>query len=579
MSRTFLTVSYREKDAAKALGARWDNLERKWYVPAGLQLAPFAAWLPAQAAELVSTDPLLPADLSAAQRGVPLSQLLTGVARAVASAFAAGVWTFAEVLRVSAKDGHVYLELSERSADGRVVAKAQAAIWSRTAEQIVPEFERSTGAILAAGIKLLVRARPVFKPQYGFSLEIDGIDPTYTLGDLEARKREIRERLKREGLYGQNKALPSPWDYARVLVVSPEAAAGLGDFAKEAARLERFGLCRFDYAHARFQGESAAAEICEALLRGVAQQGRALDAAIVIRGGGAVNDLAWLNDYDLARAICECPIPVLTGIGHERDNTVLDEVAQLRFDTPSKVIAGIEQHIVRRAQAARSNFDLVVGNAASSAERTRARTDRLEQEVRARAMTTLLHARAHAREFVSTIQDAARGALHQADRQAHTHMADVRHGASNALTLAQREVPAALDRVLTHAQANIKAARHGVQQALPIILARAAGDVKRSSNVIQEKMDLVATDAYATLDKASQAAQGLFREIAGQGPQKTLSRGFAVVRSADGKTLITARSAGSAGGPVTITFADGVARATVQSVRLTTDVETKDETE
>lgn len=292
MSRTFLTVTYREKDAAKALGARWDNLERKWYVPDGLALAPFEAWLPAQAAATLPTDSLPAAEGPAPQRGIPLSQLLSGVARAVSSAFAEGVWTTAEVLRVSAKDGHVYLELTERSADGRVVAKAQAAIWSRSAEQIVPEFERATGAILAAGIKLLVRARPVFKPQYGFSLEIDGIDPTYTLGDLEAKKREIRERLQREGLHGQNKALPAPWDYAHVLVVSPQAAAGLGDFAKEANRLARFGLCSFAYVHSRFQGEGAAAEIRSALLQGLAEHGDVLDAVILIRGGGAVNDLA-----------------------------------------------------------------------------------------------------------------------------------------------------------------------------------------------------------------------------------------------------------------------------------------------
>lgn len=229
MTRTFLTVAFREKDAAKALGARWDGTERRWYVPDGLELAQFAAWLPAQAGAVAKTSSLLPAtDAAPAQRGIPLSQLLNGVARTVAAAYGEGVWTTAEVLRVSARGGHVYLELSERSADGGVVAKAQAAIWSRTAERIIPEFEQATGAILSAGIKLMVRARPVFKAQFGFSLEIDGIDPAYTLGDLEAKKREIRERLRREGLFEMNKSLAPPWDFLHVMVVSPEAAAGHG---------------------------------------------------------------------------------------------------------------------------------------------------------------------------------------------------------------------------------------------------------------------------------------------------------------------------------------------------------------
>ena len=577
MPRMFLTVTFREKDAAKALGARWDTSERKWYVPEGLQLAPFAPWLPAPQPTTDASSLLPSTEPTQSQRGIPLSQLLGGVAQAVAAAFSGGVWTTAEVLRVSAKDGHVYLELSERSPDGRVVAKAQAAIWSRTAEQIVPEFERATGAILAAGIKLLVRARPVFKAQYGFSLEIDGIDPTYTLGDLEAKKREIRERLKREGLFGLNKALTAPWDYAHALVVSPEAAAGLGDFAKEAARLTRFGLCHFEYMHSRFQGESAAAEIREVLLRGLAQYGDAFDAIIIIRGGGAVNDLAWLNDYDLARAICECPVPVLTGIGHERDNTVLDEVAHLRFDTPSKVIAGVEQHIAARAREARSNFELVFNRTSRVAERARTRVESFESEVQASAAATLVQARVRAGELVSDIKQAARETLYLADRQTREQVADVRHSATKALTLAQHAVPAALDGVLSYAQTSVRTAKRSYQTALPTVLTYIAGSLKQATTSVDDRMNSVARDAHGAFATASKAAQGLMREIAGQGPQKTLARGFAVVRGPDGATVTTARSAERTSGPVEITFSDGTAHAVVQAVRLATNGETKDE--
>lgn len=169
-------------------------------------------------------------------------------------------------------------------------------------------------------------------------------DPDYTLGDLEARKREIRERLQREGLFELNRQLPTPWDYNLVLVVAPEGGAGLGDFQAEARRIEAFGICRFVYVHSRFQGDGAAAEIRTALLGAMermAGDGSLPDAVAIIRGGGAINDMAWLNDYALVRTVCELEVPVLTGIGHERDNTVLDEVANIRFDTPSKVIAGI----------------------------------------------------------------------------------------------------------------------------------------------------------------------------------------------------------------------------------------------
>lgn len=577
MSRTFLTVAFREKDAAKALGARWDGTERRWYVPDGLELAPFAAWLPAQAGAVAHASSLLPStDTSPAQRGIPLSQLLNGVARTVAAAYGDGVWTTAEVLRVSTRSGHVYLELSERTADGSVVAKAQAAIWARTAERIIPEFEQATGAILAAGIKLLVRARPVFKPQYGFSLEIDAIDPTYTLGDLEAKKREIRDRLKREGLFEMNKSLAPPWDFTRVLVVSPEAAAGHGDFAAEAARLERFGLCHFDYLHSRFQGEGAAAEIREVLLHGLAQ-GDGLDAVIIIRGGGAVNDLAWLNDYDLARAICECGIPVLTGIGHERDNTVLDEVAHRRFDTPSKVVAGLEQHIVSRARAAQSNFGYVVTQAERASQRARAQADRLELEVQSSATAALQQARVHGAQLMGNIGDSAREALHLADRQAREQMADVRHGATTALALAQQAAPTALDVVLRHAQSSTKAASQACSAALPTVLVGAANTLKQAAAAAEQKMQSVARDAHSAVSSASNAAQSLFREIAGQGPSKTLNRGFAMVRSSEGTTVTSAKRAGSSVDPIEISFSDGVVQASVRSVRLEADKELKDE--
>ena len=164
-------------------------------------------------------------------------------------------------------------------------------------------------------------------------------------------------------IFDRNRQLPAPWDYRALLVVSPPRAAGLGDFARDADRLQRHGLCEAVYAHSRFEGEGAPASIREAIEAALATwPGQALpDAIVIIRGGGAVNDLAWLNDYELARFVCLSPVPVLTGIGHERDSTVLDEVAHQRFDTPSKVVAGIQALIVKRARESQAMFDEVAG--------------------------------------------------------------------------------------------------------------------------------------------------------------------------------------------------------------------------
>lgn len=186
MSRHYLNVPFAQKDAAKSLGARFDGSAKRWYVEDGRDLTVFAQWLPAPVTAPTSSGELaLPstdgAIALASPKGISLSRLLGGVAEAVSQAFAKGVWTLVEVVEARAR-GNVYLELSERDGSGQPIAKARGVIWSSTASRILPESEKATGAVIGAGIKLLVRARPVFNAQYGFSLEIDAIDPDYTLG-------------------------------------------------------------------------------------------------------------------------------------------------------------------------------------------------------------------------------------------------------------------------------------------------------------------------------------------------------------------------------------------------------------
>lgn len=541
--KTYLTTAFREKDRVKALGARWDPAAGQWYVPAGLALEPFAAWLPAGE---VTPVPTLPETAGAARaldpvvKGVPLSRLLAGVGAVVAQAFSESIWVTAEVVRASLNKGHCYLELSERSEDGVVVAQARAVIWSRTAQTLLADFRRATGAELDAGIKVMLRAKPVFKPQFGFSLEVDAIDPSYTLGDLETRKRDIRDRLVREGLLDRNRRLPSPWDCSSVLVVAPERAAGLGDFAKDAQRLQQAGVCQFSYAVSRFQGEGAAAEIQRALAHGLGTWAGATlpDLVVIIRGGGAVNDLAWLNDYALARSVCECPVPVWTGIGHERDNTSVDEVAHRRFDTPSKVIAGIEDLVRSRVREARAHHEailaglrmatvtvarrldhqrqLIVHAAATTLNEARTASDAGLAQVRHRSATTLQAARAGSREAF----DAMRG-------EARTQVASARH-----------LVPAALDRIRADAGSGVAQARQRVHGAMGLTLERAAAKHLAAQQLTEQTLQFVADRARGGLSSQADRAEALFREIAGQGPQKTLRRGFAVVRSeGDGRTL------------------------------------------
>lgn len=572
MSSTYLTTSYKDREQVKALGARWDADQKKWFVPSGRDIAPFAIWLPtglptglpAAIAEVGPTsvtavDAAATTEVALSDRGIPLSQLLAGVAQAVAQAHRTGIWTTVEVLKVDGRRGHVYLELAERDADGDSIAQARAVIWADSANRIVPAFEQATGVVLGGGIKLLVRAKPTMHALYGMSLVIDAIDPDYTLGDLEAKKREIRARLQREGLAELNRSLPAPWDYNALLVVAPQGAAGLGDFQAEAERLQRFDICGFTYAFSRFQGEGAAAEVLTALSSAMdawRASGRTLpDAVVIIRGGGAVNDLAWLNDYALARFICELEVPVLTGIGHERDNTVLDEVANIQFDTPSKVIGGIEQVIVKRVNEAKAAFAGTVRVATHALQSTRRAVEQADASVRHHAHRQVSTARGSTIEMMSSVRLGTLQSVRDASEVSRDLLLTVRHLAAEQVSAARQAAPAMLAEIRSEARQTLRVARTESGAHLAAVLERATLDATRSRQAAQRELgDMQASARRVVLD-ARTRTEALMREIAGQGPEKSLGRGFAIVRLGD--TTVTSARQAAAGAAIEIQFRDG----------------------
>ena len=559
MPRTYLKVPFQQKAAAKSLGAKWDATVSSWYVPEGVDTSAFTTWLSGAFASVASVPASTNAyaataptgsntTLAVARTGVPLSRLLAGVASAVAAIYRAGVWTTVEVTEVRARGGHVYLDLSERDKNGTLVAKTTGTIWADTANRILPEFERATGATLAPGIKLLVRAKPVYKPQYGLSVDIDAIDPDYTLGDLEARMREIRSRLQAEGIFGAQKLLPAPWDYNAVLVVAPDGAAGLGDFQAESERLTAFGVCEFVYISSRFQGEGATAEIVAGLLAALERWAESHDAypdaVVIIRGGGAVNDLAWLNDYALAKFICGLPIPVFTGIGHERDSTVLDEVAHTKFDTPSKVIAGIEQVIVRRTHEFADAYESVMLAAELAVEKAKASVERFDADVRVGAGRQVELARRRSAELFAAVKDVSVATIHHARVLTNDRVAAVRQGSAQTVAEARNESRASADFVLERAQSHTLRARPAVDGSYAVM----------------------SQGARRAVQDAKSRSEALMREIAGQGPEKTLERGFAVIRDVGGKP-VTRVTQVTPGQVVSVQFSDGAVGAQLDGAK------------
>lgn len=342
-----LNVPFMEKDEAKRLGARWNSASKRWCIPVGVDAEPFMRWLPAD----FTVQP------AAERTEYSLSAFLFKVSDVIQKNLPSAVWISAEISELRSNKGHLFITLVEHDEQGNMVARSSAKIWQTQVALLNAKFSQGTGSNLEAGIKVLVLARVEFHAQYGLSLFIDDIDPTYTLGDMAAKLAKIREVLTAEKIINNNKQLPKPLDFVRVAVISPQNAAGLGDFNREAEILSKHNLCEFVYFTAVFQGEQAPQDICKAIAAASEQHAvKPFDALVIIRGGGALSDLAWLNNEQLARAVCTCAIHVMVGIGHERDYTIIDEVAGERFDTPSKVGQRIFNLITNNAIEAETNY-------------------------------------------------------------------------------------------------------------------------------------------------------------------------------------------------------------------------------
>lgn len=277
---------------------------------------------------------------------ISLYELTTGI-KQVISDMRISVWVVAEISEVSPyRGGHVYLDLIEKSSvSGNAVAKMRATIWRSCAQAILPRFERDTGQMLHAGMKVMVFVTVTFHELYGMSANITDISSEFTLGDIERQRRETILRLEQEGVVDMNKSIPLPTVIRNVAVVSADTAAGYGDFCKQ---LENNGYgfkIALKLYPALMQGQGADVSIISALERIVEEEDYP-DVVVIIRGGGSRSDLACFDSYDLAVNIANFPLPVLTGIGHERDTSVADIVAHTRLKTPTAVAEFVVSHNV-----------------------------------------------------------------------------------------------------------------------------------------------------------------------------------------------------------------------------------------
>lgn len=365
------------------------------------------------------------------QTEVPVALSLSELNSLVAEAISIGVpglyWVEAEISEAREVRGHCYLELVEKDDRSNTpVARASAKCWQNRWSIIRPMFERMTGQRLHAGMKVMLRVYANFHEAYGFSWIVSDINPEYTLGDLARRRKEIVERLKADGVFDLQRELLLPMFAQRIAVVSSEGAAGFGDFCRQLhdnARGYQFDVRLFP---AVMQGEAVERSVVEAL-NAIYEVQEQYDCVVIIRGGGATSDLSGFDTLALAENVANFPLPIITGIGHDRDETVLDLVAfahvktptaaaQLLVDNLSQTAALADRLCQRVVLAARRRMEIEQGRLRSLAsripvlfslvgEKETGHLDRLTARINSSLALTISAQRQHLDRLAASVRD------------------------------------------------------------------------------------------------------------------------------------------------------------------------------
>lgn len=282
-----------------------------------------------------------------------LLELNSLVREAIENALPMEYWVEAELSECRESRGHCYMELIQKDElSATPIAKAQAKCWANKWLTIRPYFERTTGQQLHIGMKVLLKVYPQFHEAYGFSWIVTDIDPTYTLGDMARKRQEIIQKLKAEGVFDLQKELQLPVFCQHIAVISSQTAAGYGDFCNQLADNPYNFKFETQLFPAIMQGESIGQSIIAALERIYQMQTEDLelrtslfDCVVIIRGGGATSDMSGFDTLALAENVANFPIPIITGIGHDRDESVLDMVSHTRVKTPTAAATLLIDHL------------------------------------------------------------------------------------------------------------------------------------------------------------------------------------------------------------------------------------------
>ncbi len=294
---------------------------------------------------------------------ISLQELQSGIKDTINSSFSSYLWIHAELSEVNInRNGHCYVELVEKQNE-EVVARIRGTIWAFTFRMLKPYFESSTGFEFTSGIKVSLKIVVEFHEVYGLSLNIKDIDPSYTIGDIELQRRKIINQLEDEGVLDMNSELELPLLIQNIAVISSSTAAGYGDWKNQIKENKQGYHFNYELFEAKMQGVDTGSSVIAALDQ-IYQKEQKFDLVVIIRGGGSKMDLAGFDDYDLAANIAQFPLPIITGIGHERDESIADIVAHTALKTPTAVA----DFLIEQMQSLETQLDRISSEIVGTAQ-------------------------------------------------------------------------------------------------------------------------------------------------------------------------------------------------------------------
>lgn len=412
---------------------------------------------------------------------ISLSELQSRIRHSINASFPLPVWVCAEIAELKVnQSGHCYMELVEKGeSDSVPKAKAQAVIWRNNFASVGAYFRITTGSELATGMKILAAVQVSYHELYGMSLVISDIDPTYTLGDWQAQRLKTIETLKRDGVWDMNRQLPVPPVFQKIAVISSATAAGYRDFINELnASPYRFDTELFE---SLVQGNDAEDSIVTALYQ-IAEREEQFDAVIIIRGGGSQSDLACFNSYRLCSCVAQFPIPVITGIGHDKDQSVTDMVACQALKTPTAV-ADYFVEIATNLDALLNELDDTLNSEASKLLDTQLQRLAMLSQATARIATDVRHnVELRLQSLIARLANASSATIRmQSDRTANAlaqtdmYARILLQRRGDQLTALESTVRASSpERILSHGFAIVRANGHAISSAAQVAIGSTA---------------------------------------------------------------------------------------------------------